>query len=144
MSWCVKVSPMIGHQGMGLCQKAIIYYYAEQQCWILLYITFIHFRGHKSYITSVSVFDKYVFTGGADARIKKWDLASCRPMFTYTGHNSKIHKLLVTEELVFSTSHDKSAKVWHTRITKANHTRACIRTLKVFLFLMNGRIKSLL
>ena len=89
------------------------------------------FRGHKSYITSVSVFDKYVFTGGADARIKKWDLASCRPMFTYNGHNSKIHKLLVTEDLVFSTSHDKTAKVWHTRITKANHTRACIRTLKV-------------
>ena len=79
----------------------------------------------------MSVFDKYVFTGGADARIKKWDLASCRPMFTYLGHNSKIHKLLVTENLVFSTSHDKTAKVWHTRITKANHTRACIRTLKV-------------
>ena len=77
------------------------------------------------------MFDKYVFTGGADARIKKWDLASCRPMFTYNGHNSKIHKLLVTENLVFSTSHDKTAKVWHTRITKANHTRACIRTLKV-------------
>ena len=94
-------------------------------------ILYVFYRGHKSYITTVSVFDKYVFTGGADARIKKWDLASCRPMFTYLGHNSKIHKLLVTENLVFSTSHDKTAKVWHTRITKANHTRACIRTLKV-------------
>ena len=101
------------------------------QCFIICNY-FLHFRGHKSYITSVSVFDKYVFTGGADARIKKWDLASCRPMFTYNGHNSKIHKLLVTEDLVFSTSHDKTAKVWHTRITKANHTRACIRTLKVY------------
>ena len=98
----------------------------------LYFISFLNiFRGHKSYITCVSVFDKYVFTGGADARIKKWDLASCRPMFTYSGHDSKIHKLLVTEDLVFSTSHDKTAKIWHTRITKANHTRACIRTLKV-------------
>ena len=97
----------------------------------IISMNFFYYRGHKSYITSVSVFDKYVFTGGADALIKKWDLASCRPMFTYRGHNSKIHKLLVTEDLVFSTSHDKTAKVWHTRITKANHTRACIRTLKV-------------
>ena len=58
------------------------------------------------------MFDKYVFTGGADARVKKWDLASCRPMFTYLGHRQKIHKILVTEDIMFSTAGDGTAKVW--------------------------------
>ena len=59
----------------------------------------------------MTVFDKYVFTGGADARIKKWDITSCRPMFTYLGHKQKINKILVTEDVVFSTSGDGTAKV---------------------------------
>jgi WD40 repeat protein len=40
----------------------------------------------------VFVNDRYVITGSSDATIKKWDLASCRCMFTFKGHTSKIHK----------------------------------------------------
>ena len=70
-----------------------------------------YFRGHTAYITTVTVYDKFVFTGGADARIKKWDITSCRPMFTYLGHKQKINKILVTEDVLFSTSGDGTAKV---------------------------------
>ena len=45
---------------------------------------------------------------------------------------SKIHKILATENLLFTTSNDKTAKVWHTNLTKqANRDRPLIRTFKV-------------
>ena len=89
------------------------------------------FRGHKSYITCAAVFDTYVFTGSADATIKKWDLTSTKCMFTYKGHTSKIHKILVTKDLMFSTSNDKTARVWHSKITKTNRSKPLIRSFKV-------------
>ena len=81
-------------------------------------------------MTTVCVYDHYVFTGSADAQIKKWDLASCRPMYTYTGHMSKIHKLLITDDIIMSTSNDKTVKIWYTKVTKATRQKPCIRTLK--------------
>ena len=91
------------------------------------------FRGHKSYITCAAVFDTYVFTGSADATIKKWDLTSTKCMFTYKGHTSKIHKILVTKDLMFSTSNDKTARVWHSKITKTNRSKPLIRSFKVLI-----------
>ena len=49
-------------------------------------------RGHTAYITCVAVYDRYVYTGSADASIRKWDIATCECDFVYTGHQSKIHK----------------------------------------------------
>jgi len=37
----------------------------------------------------------------------------------------------VTDELVFTTSLDKTARVWHMKITQNNRDKPCIRTLKV-------------
>jgi WD40 repeat protein len=88
------------------------------------------------------VFDKYVFTGSADTTVKKWDLASNKCMFTYSGHTSKVHKILVTKDLLFTTSNDKTAKCWHSKITKANRLRPSIRTFKVIKNILYAVIKS--
>jgi len=88
--------------------------------------------GHQNYITCVAIFDAYVYTGSADSTVKKWDLTTNECLFTYdkNGHTSKIHKLLVSENLLFTTSNDKSAKVWHTNLEK-NKDKPMIRTFKV-------------
>ena len=97
-----------------------------------LLIFFFHFRGHKAYITCAAILDTFVFTGSADTTIKKWSLTTNECLFTYESHTSKIHKILATENLLFTTSNDKTAKVWHTNLTKqANRDRPLIRTFKV-------------
>ena len=97
-----------------------------------LKVDFFHFRGHKSYIICAAILDTFVFTGSADTTIKKWSLTTNECLFTYESHTSKIHKILATENLLFSTSNDKTAKVWHTNLTKqANRDRPLIRTFKV-------------
>ena len=80
----------------------------------------------------MAIFDAYVYTGSADSTVKKWDLTTNECLFTYdkNGHTSKIHKLLVSENLLFTTSNDKSAKVWHTNLEK-NKDKPMIRTFKV-------------
>ena len=96
------------------------------------------------------MYDRYVYTGSADASIRKWDIATCECDFVYTGHQSKIHKcvvdiivlyqfkhshnyyhrLLVTEDFIFSTSHDKTARIWYNDVTE-HQTKPCIRVFKV-------------
>lgn len=76
-------------------------------------------------MTCVAVHDRYVYTGAADATIIKWDIASCECVYVYKGHSSKIHKLLVTDDFVFSTSHDKTARLWYNDADK--HPKAIIR-----------------
>ena len=47
----------------------------------------------------------------------------------------------MTKDLLFSTSHDKTARVWHSKITKSNRNRALIRTFKVSVKLFSTRQK---
>ena len=92
-------------------------------------------RGHKSYITCVSILDTHIFTGSADSTIKMWDAASTECLFTYSGHTSKIHKILVTPDLLFSTSNDRTAKVRHSNLTKNDQkNKPLIKTFRVSAF----------
>ena len=49
-------------------------------------------RGHTEYITCAALHDIYVYTGSADATIRKWNIATCECDFIYKGHTGKIHK----------------------------------------------------
>ena len=50
------------------------------------------------------------------------------PSFRRRGHKGKIHKLLVTDDFVFSTSADKTARVWY---NDPKDRKPCIRIFKV-------------
>lgn len=90
-------------------------------------------RGHSSYINCVAVQDTYVITGGADSTIRKWDMTTCECLFVYEGHTSRIQKVLLTGDFIFSSSFDKTAKAWLFDVSdlgEGNEERACIKTFK--------------
>ncbi len=51
--------------------------------------------------------------------------------FWQTFRKKIFYRILVTDDLIFTTSLDKTARVWYMKITQHNRDRPCIRTLKV-------------
>lgn len=76
-------------------------------------------NGHESYITSVCVSERYIFTGSADKTVRKWNLESGakikKPFF---GHTSTVFRVICSGDLVFSSSYDKTIRCWHADTTE--------------------------
>ncbi|XP_050717826.1 WD repeat-containing protein 86-like [Eriocheir sinensis] len=88
-------------------------------------------EGHTGFIQCVTVHDTYVITGSKDSTIKRWDMATLECEFTYTGHTSRVNKLICTGEFIFSTSHDKTARAWlFDTGTVEENGDACIRVFE--------------
>ncbi|XP_074595896.1 uncharacterized protein LOC141851020 [Brevipalpus obovatus] len=93
--------------------------------------------GHKAGITCSTISGLYVYTGSIDNSIRKWSIETMECIYTYQGHESKVNRLIFRGNLLFSTSYDKTAKVWLTGMTDemeevvtANLLNPCLRTLK--------------
>lgn len=70
-------------------------------------------RGHSSYVTHCVVHGNYVVTGSADGTLKKWSIVDAKCVHTFMGHGARVNRVLCTEDIVLSTSHDKTAAAWH-------------------------------
>jgi len=81
-------------------------------------------QGHKSYITSVCVTERYIFTSSADKTVRKWNLESGACIKTFLGHISNVNRVICSGDLVFSSSYDKTVKCWHA------DTGECLRTFR--------------
>lgn len=61
-------------------------------------------------------------------------------LYIYEGHESKLNRLVISGNLMFTTSYDKTAKIWLSNITNelreafsdtSTVFHPCLRTLKV-------------
>ncbi|PRD26522.1 UNVERIFIED_CONTAM: WD repeat-containing protein 86 [Trichonephila clavipes] len=66
----------------------------------------------RGYITCCAVHEQCVLTGSSDATIRKWFIATAECMGIYTGHSSRISRLLCVGQLFFSTSSDHTVRAW--------------------------------
>ena len=60
-------------------------------------------------------------------------MTTCECLFVYEGHTSRIQKVLLTGDFLFSSSFDKTAKAWLfdvSELGEGNEERACIKTFK--------------
>ncbi|XP_071523410.1 uncharacterized protein [Panulirus ornatus] len=86
---------------------------------------------HTGRITCVAVSGTNVFTGSEDATINKWDMYTSECLYTYTGHMQQIHNIICTDDLLLSTSYDKTVKVWRVDADAAmDQEEACVRTFQ--------------
>lgn len=81
-------------------------------------------QGHKMYITTVCVSERYIFTGSADKTVRKWNLESGACIKVFLGHVSTVNRVICSGDLAFSSSYDKTVKCWHA------DTGECLRTFR--------------
>ena len=79
-------------------------------------------QGHTSYINTVCVSDRYVFSCSADKTIRKWSLESGACLKTFVGHASPVNRVICAGDLVFSSSYDRTVRCWQ------SDTGECLRT----------------
>jgi WD40 repeat protein len=76
------------------------------------------FDAHNGGVTSV-LFDQlnsnFLFTGGKDAHLKKWNLNTEECVHSIPAHNYAIYDLIALEqgEMIVSASRDKTIKIWN-------------------------------
>ena len=76
------------------------------------------FEVHNGGVTSV-LFDQlnsnFLFTGGKDAHLKKWNLNTEECIHSIPAHNYAIYDLIALEqgEMIVSASRDKTIKIWN-------------------------------
>jgi WD40 repeat protein len=58
------------------------------------------------------MYDTHVVTGSADASVRKWDMATCECLDVYQGHASRVFSLVCSNNMIFSTSYDRTARAW--------------------------------
>ncbi|UYV66207.1 WDR86 [Cordylochernes scorpioides] len=69
-------------------------------------------RGHTAYLTCCALHEQFALTGAADNTVRKWALGSARCLQVFEGHSARVARLLCTGDFVFSTAHDRTARVW--------------------------------
>ncbi len=93
-------------------------------------------RGHGLPVTSIAVDDKFIYTGSNDKTIKIWTRDDFKEILTLNHHDSRILKLHVTKNLLFTLSEDGVLAKWDmnslklkstSRISKVKLNSACFR-----------------
>ncbi|KAK3895159.1 hypothetical protein Pcinc_001125 [Petrolisthes cinctipes] len=88
-------------------------------------------RGHEGFIQCATIRDQWVVTGSKDCTVKLWDMVTAECVFTYPGHTGRINRLICTEEFIFSTSHDRTARAWLLDTSKVDEAEdSCIRVFE--------------
>ncbi len=70
-------------------------------------------------------------TASADCTIRKWDMTTLECLYVYEGHTSRVQKLIVTGEFIFSSAYDNTARMWlfeHEDNFEGNDGDPCLRT----------------
>jgi len=96
--------------------------------------------GHSKAVKSLLLRDQTLFSAGADAVIKEWDIPS-QKVVNEAKDKGEVNAIFLSDNLLFSGSNDKTVKIYDTRTYKctatlASHTRAvkCLYVLGNYLF----------
>jgi WD40 repeat protein len=80
----------------------------------------------------VATHDTFVLTGSADDTIRKWDMSTCECLEIYEGHTSRVFRVICTEDWIFSTSYDATARAWRFDTSDLDEEEdPCVRIFKV-------------
>lgn len=97
-------------------------------------------KAHSKAVKSVLLRDQTLFSAGADAVIKEWDLPS-QKVVNEAKDKGEVNTIFLSQNLLFSGSNDKTVKIYDTRTYKctatlSSHTRAvkCLYVLGNYLF----------
>lgn len=87
------------------------------------------------YITCCAIHEQCVITGSSDSTIRKWFIATAECLAIYTGHSSRISRLMCVGHLIFSTSSDHTARAWLFDLSEISDEQgeACIKIFEVIL-----------
>ena len=55
----------------------------------------------------------YLISGSADSLIVKWSLVHMSAIYIYCGHEAKISDILCVGNYLFSSSYDRTIKLWY-------------------------------
>jgi myosin-heavy-chain kinase len=97
-------------------------------------------KAHSKAVKSVILREHTLFSAGADAVIKEWDLAS-QKVINEAKDKGEVNAIFLSDNLLFSGSNDKTVKIYDSRsytctATLSSHTRAvkCLYVLGNYLF----------
>ena len=68
---------------------------------------------HEGSVNSVAVSENYFVSGGADNKIKVWNLETEKLERTLSGHSASVWSVAISANTVISGSSDKTIKVWN-------------------------------
>jgi WD40 repeat protein len=80
-----------------------------------LYSSLKVLSGHENYVVCMKVHQNFLFSGGRDFTIKRWNLENFQLENTIVGHKGDINDLEISEKFLFSCSDDKTIRVWNLR-----------------------------
>ncbi|XP_015729940.1 U3 small nucleolar RNA-interacting protein 2 isoform X2 [Coturnix japonica] len=73
--------------------------------------------GHTAHVLCIAISSdgKYLATGDRDKLILIWEAATCKRLYTFTGHRDAVSGLSFRKGTyqLYSASHDRSVKVWN-------------------------------
>jgi hypothetical protein len=97
-------------------------------------------KAHSRAVKSILLKDETLFSAGADAVIKEWDIPS-QKVVNEAKDKGEVNAIFLSDNLLFSGSNDKTVKIYDTRsykctATLSSHTRAvkCLYVLGNYLF----------
>jgi WD40 repeat protein len=97
-------------------------------------------KAHSKAVKSILLRENTLFSAGADAVIKEWDLPT-QKVVNEVKDKGEVNAIFLSDNLLFSGSNDKTVKIYDTRSCKctatlASHTRAvkCLYVLGNYLF----------
>lgn len=61
-------------------------------------------------MTAIHVIDSYIFTGGIDGKIRKWDTVSGHVIATFPGHAGSVTSILVDKKMLYSGASDQTIR----------------------------------
>ncbi|KAL5721221.1 hypothetical protein ACHQM5_013808 [Ranunculus cassubicifolius] len=69
-------------------------------------------KGHSLPVISLSLGDKFLYSGSMDNTVRVWELETQLCVFTLTGHTAAVTSLICWEHYLLSASLDATVKVW--------------------------------
>eukprot|EP01121_Diplochlamys_sp_Union-15-3_P000614 TRINITY_DN10524_c0_g1_i1.p1 TRINITY_DN10524_c0_g1~~TRINITY_DN10524_c0_g1_i1.p1 ORF type:complete len:505 (+),score=54.28 TRINITY_DN10524_c0_g1_i1:311-1825(+) len=90
------------------------------------------YRGHTNSVTTVSIDDYLIASGGFDKTIKVWDTRAADAVRTFTGHTQEISCLQFTDGIILSSCTDGTVKEWSVESQQCVSTYSVLRDKPVW------------
>ncbi|CAJ1975202.1 unnamed protein product [Sphenostylis stenocarpa] len=82
------------------------------------------FKGHTSYISSLTISGKFLYTGSSDREIRSWNRTplNSHPQNTVLAGNGAVKSLVIQSNKLFSAHQDHKIRVWKISNSNSNHS----------------------
>ncbi len=69
-------------------------------------------KGHFSDVNTITVDDRYIYSGGSDDTVRVWDKETGKLLRTLKGHTQAVNVVVVDDRYIYSGSWDDTVRVW--------------------------------